>query len=1068
MNSNRVLLVVPTTGFGGAEIHTLRLASWLSHEGYRPEFCFPVSSGTLPLLQACMKRGIPVIDAPIAPTARASLVETQQEQARQLRAHVDVTSFRFVIVASPSPVTGIGVVSLLSESRVPAIVIFHLVAENLHIPEQSRLALVRALQPSIRFVCVSEFTRDMLCQALGLASEDGYVDCIPNGIAADLSPSGIDLNLLVGRSDARTVVSVGRLHAQKGCLSLIDAIPRVLEDVPEARFVWFGEGPLREEMLARAAELGVAGAVYLAGYTDRAADVMRQADVVALPTMYEGLSLTLLEAMHAGAAIVTTDASYQDRFLVSRRDAGIAERGNSESLAKEILLALTSKKVNSTYRRNARKVATAFSEEKMLQGYKSIVDEVLKAHQTGISAVTSVGHRVFTIRLKFDPTLNVAANLVPPSGPAIELPVASFFSQLPQLAFESDDLGALEVVYGDCYEIVHSAPIRVLLADGLDVPCAMALALIQHSRWIDSSRAYTLYETLLQLFISYLGSHGSNLEVGGALACARLFQSFENELQLDSFQLERALLTSSLSPHVRLSILQSLDRKITSKIRANLSDSIKAEHEQSVSSEITGLLRGLDLSREDKASLRATVLSQLGFDLAARRYFELGTALERAAAYSTASPRVVFFAEHFNFPPINGGDRRMLSLIRGYQGLGFQVYFCGLCHRANRDAKASQAKLMKRYLSVESRYVELRDSAADSIRSAHKSHSEGQAAFYDFFDKDAFKEIRQYCATLSPEILHVNYCYFAWVAAAVEGTSCLRVLDTHDLVSRRLSLATEVIRLSGGKKPNSAEQVPAVAQVPERYSGLRFTMRPEEIEQIRQFDAVLMISESEASFLASLPNMQNVHVLPMYMPYAPTRMVASQPVRGFYAGGQNLFNLLGAAALENHVIPYVMSGLPDDIDFKVRVVGDVARSMRGGRGIELVGRVPNIESAYEGITFSLCPIPCGTGQNVKIVESLSRGIPVVTYSDIGRSANIVHGVNGLLAKDMFELRGLVADLIQSPENLTELMHSTRQWAMKSLTQVNFIERLRTALTSTGYADTNSTGKINEHQIRSVA
>ncbi|MEW2436224.1 glycosyltransferase family 4 protein [Streptomyces caniferus] len=102
--------------------------------------------------------------------------------------------------------------------------------------------------------------------------------------------------------DAPLVVCVGRLCPQKGQLSLLRAWPAVGAAVPGARLVLVGDGPDRE-LLHAAAPPGVR----FAGAARDAVPWYRAADLVVLPSRWEGMALAPLEAMACGRPVVVTD-----------------------------------------------------------------------------------------------------------------------------------------------------------------------------------------------------------------------------------------------------------------------------------------------------------------------------------------------------------------------------------------------------------------------------------------------------------------------------------------------------------------------------------------------------------------------------------------------------------------------------------------------------------------------------------------------------------------------------------------------------------------------------------------
>jgi len=174
-------------------------------------------------------------------------------------------------------------------------------------PAMRRPALAwekRAARWTAAIVCVSEAE-----QQLGTAA----------GIRAPmhLARNGVDLDLYPPQDDharraARTrlgvrpgvplAVCVGRLHRQKGQHALLDAWPQVRTQVPDAELALVGDGPDRADLEQRL----VAG-VLIAGRTSDVLGWLAAADLVVLPSRWEGLSLSLLEALACARSVVVTD-----------------------------------------------------------------------------------------------------------------------------------------------------------------------------------------------------------------------------------------------------------------------------------------------------------------------------------------------------------------------------------------------------------------------------------------------------------------------------------------------------------------------------------------------------------------------------------------------------------------------------------------------------------------------------------------------------------------------------------------------------------------------------------------
>ncbi|WP_329243285.1 glycosyltransferase [Streptomyces canus] len=152
-------------------------------------------------------------------------------------------------------------------------------------------------------VCVSAAER-----ATGVrAGIGGRWTVVPNGIRPErFHPAPVDTvrsGVLPGVDPAAPlVVCVGRLCRQKGQDILLDAWDSVSRRVPDARLVLVGDGPDQERLRSRAPR-----SVLFAGAVTDTAPWYQAADLVVLPSLWEGMALAPLEAMSCGRPVVLTD-----------------------------------------------------------------------------------------------------------------------------------------------------------------------------------------------------------------------------------------------------------------------------------------------------------------------------------------------------------------------------------------------------------------------------------------------------------------------------------------------------------------------------------------------------------------------------------------------------------------------------------------------------------------------------------------------------------------------------------------------------------------------------------------
>lgn len=132
------------------------------------------------------------------------------------------------------------------------------------------------------------------------------------------------------------VVSVGNLKPQKNAGDFVAAAAAVLKEVPEARFVFLGDGPERRTLEARAFVLGLEGKVLFLGWRRDAAQWLAAADVFAMTSLWEGLPRALVEAMKSGLPAVCYATDGVVDLVEEGKNGHLIEPGDHAALAAKL------------------------------------------------------------------------------------------------------------------------------------------------------------------------------------------------------------------------------------------------------------------------------------------------------------------------------------------------------------------------------------------------------------------------------------------------------------------------------------------------------------------------------------------------------------------------------------------------------------------------------------------------------------------------------------------------------------------------------------------------------------
>jgi glycosyltransferase involved in cell wall biosynthesis len=167
------------------------------------------------------------------------------------------------------------------------------------------------------FVAISA---DIERQWLDLGVDPTAMYRIPSGVDARHYAPGPSAST-TGLEPRPRVVFTGRLHPQKNLDVLIDAWPAVYRTTG-ASLILVGHGPERERLEAKAEDLGIRKSVQFLGPVSDPADVLRAADVFVLPSVAEGMSNSLLEAMATGLPCIASDIG-GNQDLLGKDEAGV-------------------------------------------------------------------------------------------------------------------------------------------------------------------------------------------------------------------------------------------------------------------------------------------------------------------------------------------------------------------------------------------------------------------------------------------------------------------------------------------------------------------------------------------------------------------------------------------------------------------------------------------------------------------------------------------------------------------------------------------------------------------------
>jgi glycosyltransferase involved in cell wall biosynthesis len=369
-----IALVITDLDVGGAERALVALATGLDRRRWRPSVIALGGEGALvgPLREAGIAAVCLGVDRRRPIRANCSLAGALRRFKPRL-----VQSFLFhanVAARLASPWSGrpwlIGGLRVAERQRR-----WHLTLDRL----TSRL--------STGSVCVSEGVRRFSVEVGRL--DPNRLVVIPNGI----DPTSFDRAEPIDRASisippgAFLALYVGRLDPQKGLKVLLDAAAKMIPTRPDWHLVLVGDGPESEFVKSRIeADSLFKGRVHLLGRRDDVSSLLRAADLLVLPSLWEGMPNVVLEAMAARLAVVGTSVEGTEDLVIPGQTGWLVPSGDSEALARALVEAATDPARLRSYGEAARqRVEADFTPGRVVEAYERLWADVLGLTISGMS-----------------------------------------------------------------------------------------------------------------------------------------------------------------------------------------------------------------------------------------------------------------------------------------------------------------------------------------------------------------------------------------------------------------------------------------------------------------------------------------------------------------------------------------------------------------------------------------------------------------------------------------------------------------------------------------------------------
>jgi glycosyltransferase involved in cell wall biosynthesis len=362
-----VVLVVNSVEMGGVEEHVRQIATGLAERDARVTVIVPEEEALDPLARAALAAGASVVRLTLSRgMLRPAGLKRLRRLIQVLRQRRTEVMHLHLVGFGGGRWTLIGAIL----ARVPAIVCTIHVAPTE--PQTWKTRLGRALlTPFVdRYIAVSQASKNRLVEYLGMPPD--RLVAVSNAVELQRFATPVEPGRSAVREqwgippDAPVLGVLARLAPQKGLTYLVSALPAILAQYPDTYVLVVGEGYLRPDLEAQAQELGVESRLLLVGYHANVVDYLRASDMFVLPSLFEGMPLSILEAMGAGLPVIATAVDGTPEVVIDGETGLLVPPADPEALAQAVNRLLDDRQLAARMGQAGRARADSFSESALL------------------------------------------------------------------------------------------------------------------------------------------------------------------------------------------------------------------------------------------------------------------------------------------------------------------------------------------------------------------------------------------------------------------------------------------------------------------------------------------------------------------------------------------------------------------------------------------------------------------------------------------------------------------------------------------------------------------------------
>lgn len=181
-------------------------------------------------------------------------------------------------------------------------------------------------------------------------------------------------------SNSKNIISIGRLHKQKGYDLLLHAMVKVVLKYPDWKLNIYGEGKEKTNLMNLSNELGIRNNINFNGFSTSVSDVLNKSAIYVMSSRYEGFPMVLLEAMACGCPIVSFNCPEGPSDILKDGGGIIVPYLDSNKLSESIIYLIEHPELRKKFTQQAHESISKYSPEKIYNLWDRLFSKLYNSH----------------------------------------------------------------------------------------------------------------------------------------------------------------------------------------------------------------------------------------------------------------------------------------------------------------------------------------------------------------------------------------------------------------------------------------------------------------------------------------------------------------------------------------------------------------------------------------------------------------------------------------------------------------------------------------------------------------